>query len=67
MHETMQMLRNSLRGYLALPLAVRGRSVQFSLCCLSSCRKGEFAVFAVADVLDIGLCHKGAQFIAHIV
>ena len=61
----MQMLRNSLWGYLALPLVVRGQSVQFPLCCLSSCRKGEFAVFAVPDVLDIGLRHEGAQFIVH--
>ena len=29
MHETMQMLRNSLWGYLALFLVVRGQSVQF--------------------------------------
>ena len=61
----MQMLRNSLWGYLALSLVVRGQSVQFPLCGLSSCRKGEFAVFAVADVLDIGLRHEGAQLIVH--
>ena len=65
MHETMQMLRNSLWGYLALYLVVRWRSVQILLCCLSSCRKGEFAVSSVPDVLDIGLCHKGAQFVVH--
>ena len=35
------------------------------LCCLLSCRKGEFAVFAVADVLDIGLLQEGAQLIVH--
>ena len=49
MHETVQMLRNSLQGYLALFLVVRWRSVQFPLCGLSSWRKGEFAVFAVAE------------------
>ena len=49
MHESMQMLRNSLWGYLALLLVVRGRGVQFPLCCLSSCRKGDFAVFAVPE------------------
>lgn len=49
MHETVQMLRNSLWGYLALYLAVRGKVCKSGLCCLSSCRKGEFAVFAVPE------------------
>ena len=61
----MQMLRNSLRGYLALSLVVRWRSVQFLLCCLSSCRNGDFAVSSVPDVLDIGLVQEGAQLIVH--
>ena len=39
--------------------------MQFSLCGLSSCRKGEFAVSSVPDVLDIGLVQEGAQLIVH--
>ena len=51
MHETVQMLRNSLWGYLALFLVVRGKVCNSVLCGLSSCRKGEFAVSFVPDVL----------------